>query len=141
MKRTTSSTDWGDAGDKMQAQGWVGSDVAAQLRTIWAFGKLVANADMHKGNVSFVPEASRLLVAPVYDMLPMAYAPLAGGEIPKTAYAPGLPAPRDRDAWLAASRAAQAFWEAAALDPRISTRFRAVCDENLRELHRLTGLA
>ncbi len=137
----TSSTDWGDAGDKMQVQGWLGNDAAAQLRTIWAFGKLIANADMHKGNVSFVPEASSLGVAPVYDMLPMAYAPLAGGEVPKTVYAPGLPAPRDRDAWLAASGAAQVFWASAAADSRISARFRLVCDANLRELERLTALA
>ena len=137
----TTSTDWGDAGDKMQAQGWVDGGVAAQLRTIWAFGKLIANADMHKGNVSFVPEASSLRVAPVYDMLPMAYAPLAGGEIPKTVYAPGLPAPKDREAWLAASRAAQMFWESAAADVRISIRFRAVCDTNLHELRRLDALA
>ena len=135
------STDWGNAGDKMQAQGWLGSDSAAQLRTIWGFGKLIANADMHKGNVSFVPEANRLRVAPVYDMLPMAYAPLAGGEIPRTVYAPGLPSPKDRDVWLAASRAAQAFWQAAAADARISMQFRLVCDANLRELQRLTGLA
>jgi len=80
-------------------------------------------------------------VAPVYDMLPMAYAPMAGGEIPRTVYAPGLPAPRDRDAWLAASGAAQVFWAAAAADTRISTPFRTVCDANLRELQRLTGLA
>ena len=125
----------------MQAQCWVASDVAAQLRTIGAFGKVIANADMHKGNVSFVPEASSLRVAPVYDMLPMAYAPLAGGEIPKTVYAPGLPTPRDRNAWLAASRAALAFWKATAADPRICARFRAVCDANLRELERLTALA
>jgi hypothetical protein len=80
-------------------------------------------------------------VAPVYDMLPMAYAPLAGGEIPKTVYAPGLPTPKDRGAWLAASRAALAFWAAAAMDARISSRFRTVCDANLRELERLTALA
>lgn len=99
---------------------------------------------MHKGNVSFAPAATdgdTMQVAPVYDMLPMAYAPLAGGEVPKTQYAPGLPTPKDRDAWLAASQAAQAFWKTAALDKRISARFRAVCDANLRELHRLVTLA
>jgi hypothetical protein len=135
-----SSTDWGDAGDRLLAQGWMSAAAAEQLRTIWAFGKLIGNADMHKGNVSFVP-APQMHVAPVYDMLPMAYAPLAGGEIPRTLYAPGLPTPRDRAAWLAASQAALAFWELAAKEERISARFRAICVANLKELGRHIQLA
>ena len=137
----TSSSDWGDAGDKLHAQGWLSADAAAQLRTIWSFGRLIANADMHKGNVSFVPNAQSLQVAPVYDMLPMAYAPLAGGEIAKTTFSPGLPAPKDRSAWLQASQAAQLFWKTATADKRISTGFRAICRENLQELIRLVALA
>jgi hypothetical protein len=136
----TTSTDWGDAGDKMRAQGWLAAEAAAQLRIIWAFGKLIGNTDMHKGNVSFVP-GTPMQVAPVYDMLPMAYAPLAGGEIAKSRYAPGLPTPRDRDAWLAAGVAACAFWQVAAQDLRISAPFRDVCRENLAELQRLMKLA
>ncbi len=136
----TTSTDWGDAGDKLHAQGWLSAADAVQLRTIWAFGKLIANADMHKGNVSFVP-STPMQVAPVYDMLPMAYAPLAGGELPKADYAPGLPAPKDRAAWLAASQAAQVFWNSAVQDARISSGFRAICKANLDELDRLLRLA
>lgn len=136
------STDWGDAGEKLHAQGWLSAEDAARLRTIWAFGRLIANADMHKGNVSFVPALDGTLrLAPVYDMLPMAYAPLAGGEISKASYAPGLPTPKDRSAWLAASRAAQAFWQMALEDPRISPAFRKLCSANLQELDRLIPLA
>lgn len=134
------STDWGNAGDMLQAQAWLEADMAAQLRTIWAFGKLIANTDMHKGNLSFVPTLP-MQVAPVYDMLPMAYAPMAGGEIPKTIYAPGLPAPKDRNAWLSASQAASKFWEMAGQDARISKSFRKVCESNLAELQRLMRLA
>ena len=136
----TTSTDWGDAGDTMHALGWLSLEAAAQLRTIWAFGKLIANADMHKGNMSFAP-GPNMQVAPVYDMLPMAYAPLAGGEIPRTEYTPGLPTPKDRAAWLLASQAAQLFWDTARADQRISTRFREICGANLQELNRLITLA
>ena len=136
----TTSTDWGDAGDAMHALGWISLAAAAQLRTIWAFGKLIANADMHKGNVSFVP-GPNMQVAPVYDMLPMAYAPMAGGEVPRAEYTPGLPTPKDRAAWLLASQAAQLFWDTARADPRISARFREVCGANLQELNRLITLA
>ncbi len=80
------------------------------------------------------------VTAPVYDMLPMAYAPLAGGEIAPTTYAPGLPTPKDREAWLQAGQAAQVFWKAAIADQRISERFRETCRENLQELMRLLAL-
>ena len=71
----------------------------------------------------------------------MAYAPMAGGEIPTPGYVPGLPKPKDRDAWLAASQAAQDFWLLALQDDRISERFRQISEANLQELSRLMKLA
>ena len=106
------------------------------------FGELIGNSDMHLGNVSLELRDRRPLpLAPVYDMLPMAYAPMAGGEVPRAEYTPGLPTPKDRAAWLLASQAAQLFWDTARADPRISARFREVCGANLQELNRLITLA
>jgi len=49
-----------------------------RIGQIYAFGKLIANSDMHQGNLSFVnPEHFPLQLAPVYDMLPMSFAPLS----------------------------------------------------------------
>jgi hypothetical protein len=134
------STDWGHAGELLLAQGWVDPHVPALLRSIWAFGKLIGNADMHKGNLSFVP-GSTFQLAPVYDMLPMMYAPLAGGELPTSAFGPSLPMPAERDAWLQAHPAALGFWQNAAQDERISRPFRAVCARNAAELARLLAMA
>ena len=134
------STDWGHASDLMLAQGWVDSQVPALLRSIWAFGKLIGNADMHKGNLSFVPGPT-LQVAPVYDMLPMMYAPLAGGELPTGAFGPSLPVPKERDAWLLVYPAARSFWHSAALDQRISKAFRDVSVRNAATLERLGAIA
>ena len=139
------STDWGDAGELLLAQGWVDPHTPALLRAIWAFGKLIGNADMHKGNVSFVPGLTfvgpTLRVAPVYDMLPMMYAPLAGGELPTSAFGPSLPKPAERDAWLLAYPAAQSFWQSAADDQRISKTFRDACGRNRAVLERLGAMA
>ncbi len=139
------STDWGHAGDLLLAQGWVDPNAPALLRAIWAFGKLIGNADMHKGNVSFVPVSNLagpvFQVAPVYDMLPMMYAPLPGGELPASAFNPGLPTPKERDAWLLAYPAARHFWQSAADDQRISMSFREICPRNAAELERLMGVA
>ena len=134
------STDWGHAGELLLAQGWVDPNTPVLLRAIWAFGKLIGNVDMHKGNLSFVPGRS-LQVAPAYDMLPMMYAPLAGGELPVAAYRPGLPTPKERAAWLLAYPAARRFWESAAGDQRISAPFRTICGRNGAELERLMAVA
>lgn len=135
-----SSTDWGSAGDLLLAQGWIGPQAPEMLRAIWAFGKLIGNSDMHKGNLSFVPGPA-LQLAPVYDMLPMMYAPLPGGELPAGAFGPGLPAPKDRDAWLLARPAARSFWQIAANDQRISRTFRDICARNGEEVQRLSAMA
>jgi hypothetical protein len=135
-----SSTDWGKAGQLLLAQGWLDQDAAYRLQVIWDFGKLIGNNDMHKGNLSFVPGPT-LSVAPVYDMLPMAYAPLAGGEIPRVTFTPSLPGPRGRDAWQLAAQAALAFWQSASEDRRISKPFARLCQQNLLELRRLVSLA
>lgn len=46
------------------------------------FGELIANTDRHAGNLALVPDGQRFSLAPVYDMLPMAWAPHSGGEVP-----------------------------------------------------------
>ena len=91
---------------------------------------------MHLGNLSFEP-AGRLRMAPVYDMLPMAYAPLAGGEVPPREYDVVLPMPEQRERWLKACAAALDFWHRAAGDERIGVAFRAVCADNAVKLARV----
>lgn len=132
--------DWGLIAAALRAQGWITSDTERQIRLVWTYGRLVANTDMHKGNLSFVPGLP-MAMAPVYDMLPMLYAPLGGGELPRVNYAPGLPTPREREVWLEAAAAALAFWESAAQDTRISAEFRGICADNRQVLMRLLDLA
>lgn len=135
-----SSDDWGILGELLREQGWISDESVRQMRLIWLFGKLIANTDMHKGNLSFVPKLP-MRVAPVYDMLPMMYAPLAGGELPTPQYTPALPTPQVRGLWLEACAAALAFWWSASVDERISAGFRKTCSNNHAELRRLQGVA
>jgi hypothetical protein len=134
------STDWGVLAEMMRSQGWVSTETVQTIRLIWQFGQLIGNTDMHKGNLSFVP-GHPMTVAPVYDMLPMLYAPLAGGEVPTPRYQPALPLPQNRDTWLQACTAAQAFWQSASTDARISPAFQQVLRGNLLELERVRGVA
>jgi hypothetical protein len=133
------SNDWGAMGALMHKQGWLGAEEVRLIRLAYLFGKLIGNTDMHKGNLSFQPGLP-LRLAPVYDMLPMLYAPLAGGEVPLPAFAPKLPMPHDRDLWHEAAMAALAFWKSAAEDSRISADFREILRANRVKLEALQQL-
>ncbi|MYM67187.1 type II toxin-antitoxin system HipA family toxin YjjJ [Pseudoduganella sp. FT55W] len=131
---------WSRAAARMLADRYISAATHRRINRLWHFGRLIANSDMHEGNLAFVPGAESeppLELAPAYDMLPMLYAPARGVELPQREYAPSLPLPAEREDWLAAADAAMAFWRVAAADERISAAFRAVCKANGKELKRL----
>ena len=132
-----SSMEWPRLTARLAALGLVTPEDELRVQHLWWFGRLIGNTDMHTGNLSFCPAQGRLVLAPLYDMLPMRYAPLAGGEVPERALSPVLPLPPQRAVWLAACAAAIAFWRAAAVDSRIGEDFRPVCAGNADELMQL----
>lgn len=112
-------------------EGVIAREAVDAVARLVAFGQLVANTDMHDGNLSFQPQAGgRLRLSPVYDMLPMAYRPQVGVELAEVDHVPSLPLPAAEGAWLPAARAALRFWQRAADDARISPGFRARCARN-----------
>ena len=118
---------WPALAADLARSGWLPPSEVAAMSRIWWFGRLIANTDMHLGNVAFFPG---LTLAPVYDMLPMGYAPQRGGEVPPYEYAPARPLPADEPAWRDAGDAALTFWQRGAEDSRISEGFRAICLDN-----------
>jgi hypothetical protein len=114
---------------------WLAAEGLSQINRLWWFGKLIANTDMHEGNLSFQP-GPVLAVAPAYDLLPMLYAPLRGGEVPPQKFTAALPLPSEAEAWRPAAKAAIAYWTRCAADKRISETFRAICSENAAFLAR-----
>jgi hypothetical protein len=127
------STDWTRLAARFAALGLVSPDDEARIQRLWWYGRLVANTDMHTGNLSFRPHHTFSL-APVYDMVPMLYAPLPGGEVPQRDFEPPLPLPPQRAVWSQACEAALLFWQRAAEDARLSAAFRRTCAANLRRL-------
>lgn len=99
---------------------------------LYAFGQWIANNDMHPGNLSFLYEDGfPLELAPVYDMLPMRYAPRSDEvvEIPAETPAPDrftLPV------WHETRELAADYWNAVAKDARVSRAFRMIAREHLR---------
>jgi hypothetical protein len=110
--------------------------VDAAEEMFW-FGRFIANEDMHAGNLGLRPQGAVFGLAPAYDMLPMAYAPMRGGEVPvrhfDPSHFPTPPAGRE-EGWRRAMHAALSFWDRAAADERITGAFRQVCGDNARAL-------
>lgn len=127
------STDWTRLAHRLVGLGRLDPTHALAIERLWWYGRLVANTDMPPGNLSFRPGA-QLVPAPTYDMLPMLYAPLPGGEVPEREFTPPAPLPAQRAVWQTACDAALAFWHEAANDTRISEAFRATCQANHRRL-------
>ncbi|NTV10024.1 MAG: type II toxin-antitoxin system HipA family toxin YjjJ [Zoogloea sp.] len=124
-------SDWRRHARMLAGMGMLGAEQVATVERLWWYGRLIANSDMHLGNLGFMPDgAGRLRLAPAYDMLPMAYAPLAGGEVPAVEWRFEPPLPDEAEVWRAACAAALSFWREAGRDARISAEFRALCQAN-----------
>lgn len=125
---------WTDGAAQLVQSKLLSPEGFEQVKRLWLFGKLIANTDMHDGNLSFTPGTLGLTLAPAYDMLPMAYAPGRGVELQDIRFEPMRPLPSERQAWLDALQAARMFWEDAAQDKRISAGFRSICEANACQL-------
>lgn len=126
--------DWPVLAQRLSQLGWLHEQQARQVSLIWWFGRLIGNTDMHTGNLSLLPHQGQLQLAPAYDMLPMMYAPLPGGELAQRAFEPPWALPDQHSLWRPAGEAALSFWQAAASDARISDAFRAHCADNASRL-------
>jgi hypothetical protein len=127
------SDPWPAAARRLSAAGYVAETDVRVVDKLWWFGRLIANSDMHQGNLSFfLADARPLALAPAYDMLPMHYRPAASGEIVPRRFEPGLPLPEQREAWLAASTMAFECWQRIGGDARVSVAFREIARDNAR---------
>lgn len=73
---------WPQVVRALAREGVVEHQAVEQTEMLWAFGTLIANGDMHGGNLSFMSERGRpYQLAPAYDMTCMSFAPTAGGEL------------------------------------------------------------
>ncbi len=110
---------WSTLAASMEQLNLLSSTQAQQLSSIWRFGQLIGNTDMHLGNISFLlTPKTPLTLAPVYDMLPMIYRPGLEGQIPERQQLPEPSSPREREAVMA-----REFWERVARHPSISASF------------------
>jgi hypothetical protein len=125
---------WSEGAEALLKEDYISAETARQINLLEHFGRLIANTDMHDGNLAFLPG---LTLTPAYDMLPMLYAPQRGIELVERKFTPALPVPRERGAWVLAAEAALVFWHRAERDERISERFRSICKANAGHIEHL----
>ena len=121
------TNDWSIAAEGLFANGWISaSDLrAVQLRQ--TFGHLIGNTDMHFGNLAFfLEDRLPLRLAPLYDMLPMLWAPRPGEGEPNPDFAPKPPLPRNTEVWLEAAKLAENFWARVEESSLVSDAFRPI---------------
>jgi len=125
-------TPWGAAADRLETDGWLNSTDADSLRMLGAFGQLIANTDMHYGNVSLILRGPRPAeLAPSYDMLPMAYRPGLEGLLPMNHDLSELtPTPLVEKAVVMAKE----FWSRTAGSTLISDDFREIAARHAKGL-------
>ncbi|MBH1971578.1 type II toxin-antitoxin system HipA family toxin YjjJ [Moraxellaceae bacterium AER2_44_116] len=102
---------------------------------VFAFGRLIANEDMHNGNISFfLADDFALSLAPIYDMLPMCFAPTTHGEVVEREIKIAQPTTLTHSIWPTVIEWAKDYWRKVSEDARISTPFRAIAQQYVARL-------
>ena len=117
---------WSRAAQRLAQQGALSRTDLQQIRLLEAFAMLIANTDRHFGNLALLDEYDgKLKLAPVYDMLPMLFAP-EHEQLVEREFVPPDPTAETLSAWSEARRLAAGYWQLLACDSRISVGARAM---------------
>ncbi|MFM2317873.1 MAG: hypothetical protein RLZZ215_494 [Pseudomonadota bacterium] len=125
------STHWYEAADALLNLGLINQATQQQIHLLYAFGHLIANTDMHFGNLAFYLEDFKLQsLAPVYDMLPMFYMPIRD-EVVERVY-PVKPLLGISTSTLEQAKSmAERYWITLAEHPNISEDFHLIAHKFL----------
>ncbi len=115
---------WPIVARRLAAEGHITREAADGADLLWAFGTLIGNSDMHGGNLSFISEHGRpYVIAPAYDMTPMAFAPRSGGGLPDVVPEATIHASVANATWRHAEQLARAFFSRIRGETGFSQRF------------------
>ena len=135
---------WSRAAQRMLDEPDLSMEAAQAERMIWldTFGDLIGNTDRHFGNLCFFTEDSRplrLTLTPVYDMLPMVFAPKDANLVERQ-FVPQPPTALNLHLWHDAAQHALRYWSRLCETDALSLGFRQItlsCRSTLAELVRL----
>ena len=126
---------WASATAGLANMGVISRDDAETVRRVATFGRLIANTDMHFGNLSFyLAIDGPMSLAPIYDMLPMFYAPVAGDQLARRNFEVPLPIGENLDIWPETAALAQSYWEKVASHESLSKEFADAAKLNVSQI-------
>ncbi len=124
------TNDWVVAAAGLRERGLITTETFHSIQLRHLFGGLIGNTDMHFGNLAFwLDDAVPFRLAPAYDMLPMQWAPGAGGELVPRELTVRPPLPTQAASWRIAAGLAREFWERVVADERVSPEFAVIARE------------
>jgi hypothetical protein len=128
---------WTSAGESLAAIGKMSADDVDAIRRAATFGQLIGNTDMHFGNLSlYSASGAAFPLAPLYDMLPMMYAPMAGDALPDREFDVPMPSASNLAIWKSIAAAAAIYWRDVAGHERISKDFASIALRNAAAISR-----
>jgi hypothetical protein len=128
---------WIAAGLRLNHDRRIDSVALERIQLIATFGGLIANTDRHFGNLAFYDKYDgRFELAPVYDMLPMLFAP-EHDQIVTRVLQPTDPTSDTFRVWARARALAEDYWRLLSSDLRVSPQFRTISEACLQTLNAL----
>jgi hypothetical protein len=125
---------WPDTVRRLIAQKRLPMSALETTQTLFAFGQLIGNTDMHFGNLGVIAETPQQLargqftLAPIYDMLPMRFVPSAHDDFGYTDFTPTVSAVISDAALSKAKELATTFWKRSATDRNVSDVWRVFAE-------------
>lgn len=125
---------WPDTVRRLIAQKRLPMSALETTQTLFAFGQLIGNTDMHFGNLSVIADTPQQLargqftLAPVYDMLPMRFAPNAHDDFGYTDFTPTASAVLSDVVQANAKALSRTFWDRCAADRNVSEAWRVFAE-------------
>lgn len=116
---------WPSIAAELAKQALISSEQLSQIQRLFCFGRLIANTDMHAGNLSFFDDhltTPPYVLTPAYDMLPMAFMSEKSTENFTVTLDPDLPKP----IWQQIYPIALQFWQQLADEALLSTTFQQI---------------
>ena len=128
---------WLESARRLHQERRIDTATLEEIRLISTFADLIANTDKHFGNLAFCDNYDgRFKLTPVYDMLPMLFAP-AHDQLIARVYVPAEPTSNTLSVWARARALAENYWRTIAHEPRMSLKFKRICAACLQSLESL----
>jgi DNA-binding transcriptional ArsR family regulator len=129
---------WSSSAQRLHAEKLLSAQDLERVSIVDAFGGLIANTDRHFGNLTLFDDyEGPFELAPIYDMLPMLFAP-QDSQLIERPFEPAGPAAATLSAWPRARDLAESYWLRLCEESRLSEEFRRRCEGCLGAVRRLS---